>query len=458
MHSVSEFAINEVFHSLFLTNFAVQLVHQMRKDIEKYFDKLFPICRSITGNGLRASFKILNDIIPLQLHEVPTGKKVFDWEIPKEWNIKDAYILAPDEKKICSFKKNNLHVVNYSVPINKEISFAELQKHLYFLPDLPDAIPYVTSYYNENWGFCISHNELKSLNKKGKYKVVIDSELEKGSLTYGDLVLKGERKEEILFSTYLCHPSMANNELSGPLVTAFLYRKIAAMKNRKYSYRFVFAPETIGIIAYLFQHGFYLKENVKAGYVVTCCGTSGKFTYKKSKAENSLADRIAENVLKYSSFEHKIIPFDVGGSDERQYCAPGFNMPVGSLMRTMYKEFKEYHTSLDNKKFISFAALEETVDMYFRMVEALELNETFMSTNPFCEPQLGKRNLYDSKNKSSQKEILDSLFVIAHSDGSADLLDIAEKRNMSILDFKKITLNLLSHQLIKPVNEQYKND
>ncbi|RMG78128.1 MAG: DUF4910 domain-containing protein, partial [Bacteroidetes bacterium] len=346
----------------------------MKQELEKYFDRLWPICRSITGNGLRQSLKILQEIIPLNLHEIPTGTKVFDWEIPKEWNIKDAYIITPDGKKICDFRKNNLHVVNYSVPVSKKLSYDQLINHLHTLPELPDAIPYVTSYYNEYWGFCISYNEFQNLPKQGEYKVVIDSSLEPGSLTYGDLILEGDTPDEILFSTYVCHPSMANNELSGPLVTAFLYKKLLTLPKRKFTYRFVFAPETIGIIAYLFFNGEKMSQNLKAGYVATCIGDNGNFTYKLSKKGNTLADKVAIHVLKNSGCPYKVIPFAVGGSDERQYCSPGFNFPVGSLMRTPYKQYKEYHTSLDNKSFISFDALEQSVNMYFDICRALELN------------------------------------------------------------------------------------
>lgn len=417
------------------------------KKIEKYFDLLWPICRSITGNGVRETLKILQEIIPLKIHEVPSGKKVFDWEIPKEWNIRDAYIITPEGEKICEFRKNNLHIVNYSVPVKKEISFEELNKHLHTIPDKPEAIPYITSYYHKTWGFCISYEKYKKLPQKGKYKVVIDSDLKNGSLTYGDLILKGKTNDEILFSTYICHPSMANNELSGPLITAFLYREIKKIKNRKYTYRFVFVPETIGAINYLHENGKYLIKNLKAGYVVTCAGDNGIFTYKKSRTENTLANRIAEHVLKYQNIPHKIIDFAVGGSDERQYCSPGFNLPVGSLMRTPYKEYKEYHTSLDNKKFISFSSMLETIQIYFHVVQALELNNFYESSNPFCEPQLVKRNLYLFNDKR-EKNPLRLLHFLAYADGKHDLISIAEKRKESIFRYNSAIKILLKENLI----------
>ena len=251
--------------------------------IEKFFDRLFPICRSITGDGVRETIKILQEILPLNTYEIPTGSKCFDWEIPKEWNIKDAYIITPSGEKICDFKKHNLHIVNYSIPINTELTYNELLPHLHTLPQMPTAIPYYTSYYKETWGFCLAHQEFEKLPKDGKYKVVIDSELRPGNMTYADLVLKGESEKEILFSTYICHPSMANNELSGPLVQAFLYHKILSIKKRKYTYRFVFAPETIGIIYYLSKHGDTLKSNLHAGYVLTCVGDNNSYSYMPSR-------------------------------------------------------------------------------------------------------------------------------------------------------------------------------
>ena len=420
------------------------------KTIEHYFDRLFPICRSITGNGVRESLKILQEIIPLKIHEIPTGKKVFDWEIPKEWNIRNAYIITPDGKKICDFKKNNLHIVSYSVPIKKKLSFEELNSHLHSIPKMPDAIPYLTSYYQENWGFCITHNEYKKLPKKGIYEVVIDTELKNGNLTYGDLVLKGETEEEILFSTYICHPSMANNELSGPLVAAFLYQKISQIKKRKYSYRFVFAPETIGIIAYLHAFGKLMKQRTQAGFVLTCCGDDGAFTYKMSKHENSLADRVAKHILKYSDVPFSVVPFSVGGSDERQYCSSGFNLPVGSLTRSMYKKYKEYHTSLDNKNFISFEAMEKTIDAYFSFAKALELNDNYKNKISFCEPQLGKRGLYPHSADAQKRydETIKLLHFLSWADGKLDLIEIAEKQNACVLDFENIVEQCKNAKLI----------
>ncbi len=409
--------------------------------LETYFDRLWPICRSITGNGLRESFKILSEIIPLQLTEVPTGTKVFDWEIPKEWNIRDAYIVTPSGKKICEFKKNNLHILNYSAPFNGKVDYDELKKHLYSLPDQPDAIPYMTSYYKEDWGFCISHKELLQLETSGEYEVVIESSLMNGNLTYGEAVLKGKTDQEVIFSSYLCHPSMANNELSGPLALAALYRRLSSMKERKYTYRFILAPETIGVIAYLAKMGEHLRKNVVAGYVLTCCGDSGSFTFKRSRKGNSLADRVAVHALKQSGVNATILDFSIGGSDERQYCSAGFNLPVGSLMRTPYKQYKEYHTSLDNKSFISFTALSETVSMYETIARILEVNDRYKTTMPWCEPQLGKRGLYPDKGGHLQTGFdftRNLLHILSNADGESELIDVADKKGVSALEFIEV--------------------
>jgi aminopeptidase-like protein len=419
----------------------------MEKILESYFDRLFPICRSITGNGVRETLSIISEVVPLKIYEIPSGTEIFDWNIPKEWNINDAYIITPDGRKICDFKKHNLHIVNYSTSINKKISFEELSKHLHTLPNKPNAIPYVTSYYKENWGFCITYEEYKTLPQSGEYEVFIDSCLENGHLTYADVILEGERKDEILFSTYVCHPSMANNELSGPLVAMFLYQKIASLKNRKYTYRFVFIPETIGALTYLKLNGEHLKKNCKAGYIITCIGDRGIFHYKQSKYGNTLADKVAIHTLKHSKKPFRVLPFYPGGSDERQYCSPAFNLPVGSLMRTPYGQFPEYHTSLDNKEFISFKALSESIEMYFNIVLNLELNDTYINQIPYGEPQLGKRGLYTEN--FSREEIMKMMYVLQYSDGTNDLIDIAERIKMNVQSLEKYVDLLIKNNLIK---------
>jgi aminopeptidase-like protein len=422
----------------------------LAQKLEHYFDRLWPICRSITGNGLRQSIDILQEIVPLVKHEIPSGTKVFDWTIPKEWNIHNAFIICPDGKKIAQFTDNNLHVVNYSIPINKKLNWEELQPHLHHIPELPDAIPYMTTYYKENWGFCITHTEWKSLPRDGEYQVVIESTLEPGHLTWAECVLPGETKEEILFSTYLCHPSMANNELSGPLAQAFLYEKLARIPKRRFTYRFVFAPETIGVIAFLAERGELLKQKLCAGYVLTCCGDEGAFTYKRSKHRNSLADRAAEHILQHHYPKHTVVEFAVGGSDERQYCSPGFNLPVGSLMRTPYQRYKQYHTSLDNKAFLSFDALAETVHAYNNICLLLESNRKYTNQISHCEPQLGKRGLYPSSVDPlfNREETHRLLHFLSFADGEKDLIDIAEWRGESALLYSDIIENCKKAALI----------
>jgi aminopeptidase-like protein len=408
-------------------------------EIAAYFDRLWPICRSLTGAGVRESLDILSELVPMERYRIASGSKVFDWEVPQEWNIRTAWLENPAGERIADLAVNNLHVWSYSTPIQGEFSYEELLPHIRTLPQQPNAIPYVTTYYNRTWGFCLDHNTWQKQPHEGTYKVMIDSDLSDGFLDYGEAILPGSSDREVLFSTYVCHPSMANNELSGPLVQAFLYRLIAGMANRRYTYRFVFAPETIGIVGYLDRIGQHLKTHLDAGYVITCVGDRGELTYKRSKRETSLADRVAEHVLRHSGKPHRVIPFAVGGSDERQYCSPGFNLPVGSLMRTPYQQFAAYHTSLDNRDFISFEHLQDTIDSYFAIVQVLELNRKYKNTVAYCEPQLGKRGLYpQSINPDDNREALHNLLhLLAFADGETDLIDIADRRGCSAHHFSQ---------------------
>lgn len=422
----------------------------MKNTLEEYFDRLWPLNRSITGNGLRLSLDILSELIDLNIYEIPSGTRVFDWTIPKEWNVKEAYILDPSGKRIADYSVNNLHLMGYSIPVKKSSSLSELKNNLFTIPDFPEAIPYLTAYYGNRWGFCISHNEYIKL-EEGRYEVVIDSELTDGALTIADSVLEGKSGKEIIISTYLCHPSMANNELSGPLVTAFLYRKIRSIPDRYYTYRFVIVPETIGAIAYLSKFKEHLLTNTHAGFVVTCIGDENKYTYKRSRQGNCEVDRIATHILRHHAKDyHSVIDFVPIGSDERQYCSPGFNLPVGSLMRSMYGRYKEYHTSKDNKNFISFGAMEDSVNMYARILRAFEINHKYKNTSPFCEPCLGPRGLYPKIGLKDEKDISlrKILFVLNYSDGNHSLLDIAEKLDCSILDLEKEISILIDELLI----------
>jgi len=419
--------------------------------MEQMFDRLWPLNRSLTGNGVDKTFDIISEIVDLKYHDFPSGSKVFDWRIPKVWNVNEAYIIDPNGKKICDFEKNNLHLVGYSHPVNKSISLEELKKYLYSLPELPDAIPYITSYYEKRWGFCISHNELETL-PDGSYKVFIDSKLSDGNMIVADSVLRGESEEEILLSTYTCHPSMANNELSGMLVTAYLYDELKKIDNRYFTYRFVFGPETIGSIAYLSKFGEEIKENILGGFVITCVGDNGPFTFKKSKIENGFINTITHHVLEHhSKGNFRSIDFFPMGSDERQYSSPAFNFDIASLMRTMYGRYKEYHSSLDNKNFISFDALNQSKEMYLKVLKAIELNFKYLNLNPHGEPHLGSRGLYPSigTRKVKDIELEKILYVLNYSDGNVPLIDIAKKMGLSILEFESTIDILIKKNLLK---------
>ncbi|MCD9023671.1 DUF4910 domain-containing protein [Cohnella silvisoli] len=420
------------------------------------FDRLFPINRSITGDGVRESLSILGEIVPISQKEYPSGTECFDWTVPKEWNVRSAFVKDGQGRTLIDFKENNLHLMGYSTPFQGYVSREELMEHLYTRPDLPDAIPYVMSYYKENWGFCVEHSRLAEF-KDEWYEVVIDSELKDGHMTIGEGFIQGSSGREILLSTYVCHPSMAINELSGPLVQTMVYRYLQQREgDLKYSYRFLYVPETIGSLLYLSQHGDELKRNVAAGYVVTCVGHGEAFTYKKSKQANTLADKAAMHVLKQSGKLHKVVDWNPFGSDERQYCSQAFKLPMGSLMRTMYGEYPEYHTSLDNRSLISEEVLEETVQMYIDLIETLEANETYECTHIHGEPKLDKRGLYPytggTRTKAQQRQISAITNLLAFSDGSHDLMDIAEKLNVMGKDLREAALLLEQHGLLRNVS------
>ncbi len=423
-----------------------------RIELESYFDRLWPICRSITGNGFRASLEILKELIPLEQVEVPTGTEVLDWRVPREWNIEDAYILDEMGNRVVDFKKNNLHVVGYSTPVDAWFTLEELEKHLHSLPTQPKAVPYVTSYYKEYWGFCLSHEERQNL-KGGRYRAVIRSTLEPGHLTYGHLVLPSTTggREEILFSSYLCHPSLANNELSGPLALAGIYRQLKDFKRRRYNYRFFVGPETIGAITYLARYGDKFRADLKAGFVLTCCGDRGPFNYKKTRNGDRLVDRLAIRYLKESGIPFRVHDFWPSGSDERQYCSPGFDLPVGSLMRTIYAQYPEYHTSLDDKRVISFKALQETIDAHVGIVSSLEESRTYRNLSPFGEPMLSKRDAYPTLSEGFQAHSAGdlALYILNFSDGQHDLVDIAERAGCKVHHLEKIAELLVEKKLLE---------
>ncbi|NGQ95651.1 DUF4910 domain-containing protein [Brevibacillus sp. SYP-B805] len=409
--------------------------------------RLFPICRSITGDGVRETLRIIQEVIPLDIHEVPTGTKVFDWEVPKEWNIKDAYILDEEGNKIVDFKENNLHVVGYSVPVNRHMTLSELQNHLYSLKDQPDAIPYVTSYYKERWGFCLTHRQREQL-KEGMYHVVIDSEIKEGSLTYGEILIPGETSKEIFLSTYVCHPSMANNELSGPVVTTYLVKWILGAP-RKYSYRIVFIPETIGSITYLSRNIDEMKRNIIAGFNISCVGDDRAYSFLPSRYGNTLADKVAMNVLSHRHPDFVRYTYLQRGGDERQYCSPGVDLPVASIMRTKYGEYPEYHTSLDNLDLVTKDGLYGSLELLRECITVLEANEVYQVT---ClgEPQLGKYGLYPTlSTKESGKQVRDMMNLIAYADGTNDLIDISNIIGVPVLSLLPIVKRLLDCGLLE---------
>jgi len=420
------------------------------KEMHKLCHELFPICRSITGDGFRQSLAILRKHVSnLRVIEIPTGTRCFDWEVPKEWNINDAYIIAPNGKKICDFKQSNLHVVGYSTPINKVISLDELQEHLYSLPDQPNAIPYVTSYYKERWGFCITQDERDQL-EPGEYKNFIDSELKNGSLTYGEVIIPGESDKEIFLSSYLCHPSMANNELSGPVVTTFLAKWLASLKSRKYTYRIIIIPETIGSIAYLSRNYKKMKAKVIAGFNITCIGDERTYSYLPSRFGNTLSDQVAKHVLKYTQPNFVNYSFLDRGSDERQYCSPGIDLPVCSIMRTRYGCYPEYHTSLDDLELVTPAGLLGGYNVLKKSIECLEFNEILCSA-VFCEPQLGKRGLYPTiSTKSSGAQVKDMMNFLAYCDGSCSNIEIAEKIKTPLWELKETIEKLKKEKVLVP--------
>ncbi len=419
-------------------------------DIHDFIKGLYPICRSITGDGVRATLKKIGEHIPIKIIEVPTGKKVFDWVIPKEWNIRDAYVKNGEGKKIIDMKKSNLHVLNYSMPIHKKMRLAELKEHLFTIPSQPDLVPYFTSYYKENWGFCISHKQYTRL-KEDIYEVHIDSEFKDGSLTFGEMYVKGLSKDEVLFSTYICHPSLCNDNLSGiGLLTALgVYIKNSIPK---YSYRFLFVPETIGSIAWLYLNREKVR-NIKLGLVATCVGDGGDFTYKKARCSDALIDKIALKALKDSKIPYKTVDFFPAGSDERQYSSPGFNLPVGSLMRTMYGDFPQYHNSADDLNFIKPIFLGESFEEYARIIYIIENDATYLNKKPYCEPQLGRRGLYDTVGGKAEVDVgqLSLLSVLNYSDGKTSLLDISIRSGIVFDRIKQAADILCKAKLLKKI-------
>jgi aminopeptidase-like protein len=413
---------------------------------------LYPICRSITGDGLRASLRILHKHIPLELHEVPTGTQVFDWTVPKEWNIRDAYIKNTSGEKVIDFRRSNLHVVNYSVPVHESMPLQRLKEHLHSIPEQPDWIPYRTSYYKEYWGFCLPHRTLAAL-EEGEYEVTIDSSLEAGHLTYGEYYLKGETSDEVLISCHSCHPSLCNDNLSGMALATFLAKHLTG-KELRYSYRFLFIPGTIGSITWLALNESQVPR-IKHGLVVACVGDPGKLTYKKSRQGSAEIDRAVINVLKHSGQDYEVVDFTPYGYDERQYCSPAFNLAVGSLTRTPHGRYPEYHTSADNLDLVQPAHLADSLAKYKAVLDILEDNKKYRNTNPKCEPQLGRRGLYAAfggRKDASQYEMA-MLWVLNYSDGAHDLLEIAERSGFEFQVIREAAQALFENDLLEEVLE-----
>jgi aminopeptidase-like protein len=405
-------------------------------EMHQLISELFPFCRSITGNGVRHTLRRIQQEIPLHVHEVPSGTKVFDWTVPREWNVQDAYVRNSAGEKVIDFQRSNLHILHYSTPIRRTMSLSELEPHLFSIPEHPQWIPYRTSYYKENWGFCLSHNDLQQL-KDGQYEVVIDAELADGHLTYGEYFLPGETSDEVLFYTHVCHPSMGNDNLSG-IALAVKLAATMTQAHHGYSYRFLFCPGTIGSITWLARNEAKVG-NIKHGLVLTGLGDSGSVTYKKSRRGNSEIDQAMTHLLKYSGQRHAIIDFFPYGYDERQFCSPGFDLPVGCLMRTPHGQYPEYHTSADNLDFVKPESLAQAYALGLSLFDVLENNRRYCNTNPRCEPQLGRRGLYRAvagqQEKQSRELIL--LWVLNLSDGKHSLLDIAMRAEVPFEEVRR---------------------
>ena len=413
-------------------------------DMHQWASDLFPICRSLTGDGVRSTLGYLQQLLPsLKTFEIPSGTRAFDWEVPKEWVIRDAYIADTDGNRLVDFNTNNLHVVGYSIPVDVVLSGAELDEHLHSLPELPHAIPYVTSYYRGTWGFCLTHDQRAQLGD-GPFRVLIDSEHKVGSLTYGELIIPGDTSDEILLSTYVCHPSMANNELSGPVVTAALARWILGLEDRHYTYRIVMVPETIGSVVYLSLHLRHLQEHLKAGWVLTCIGDERAYSYLPSPSGATFADRVSKKVMSKLNHRFDEYSFLDRGSDERQYCSPGVDLPVVSLMRSKYGTYPEYHTSLDDLSLVTPSGLQGGLDMMKAVIDELESSPRWKST-VLGEPQMGKRGLYPTTSTStSGHEVYDMMNVLAFCDGAHDAEELASICSITVSKVEEIVNKLFA--------------
>jgi aminopeptidase-like protein len=417
------------------------------EDIYGLAAQLYPICRSITGDGVRETLRLIATHVVLQTREVPTGTQVFDWTIPREWNIRDAYIRDSQGNKVVDFAQSNLHVMSYSVPVRRRVSLAELKKHIHTLPERPDLIPYRTSYYAENWGFCLTQRQLEALTEE-TYEVVIDSTLENGSLTYGEYLHRGETEDEVLFSAHVCHPSLANDNCSGMALLAHLAKRISGLRTR-YSYRFLLAPGTIGAIAWLARNAAAARR-IKHGLVLSMVGDRGGPTYKRSRRGNALIDRAMTHVLRHSGLAHAVHDFIPYGYDERQFCSPGFDLPVGLFQRSMFGTIPEYHTSADNLAFIEPGQLALSYRLIAKALDVIENDAAYCNAMPYCEPQLGRRGLYHAigGDKHAPAANMAMLWVLNLSDGTHSLLDIAERADLPFAIVHGVASRLKEHGLL----------
>ncbi len=432
------------------------------REMHELATRLYPVRRSLTGDGVRETLRILGERLPLEVHEVPTGTRVFDWTVPREWNLRAAWIKDPDGRTVVDAAEHGLHVLGYSVPVDARLPLSELRKHLFTLPDRPEVIPYRTSYYGEAWGFCLRHRTLEGLaarDRGGEYQVRIDATLEDGSLTYGELVVPGESEREVLLSTHVCHPMLANDNLSGLVVATFLARRLLDLSHRRYGYRFLWIPGTIGSITWLATNR-EAAGRIAHGLVAANLGDAGDFTYKRSRRGDAEIDRVVEHLLATSGEDHRIEDFVPFGYDERQYNSPGFDLPVGSLTRTPWGRYPEYHTSADDLAFVRPESLAGSLDLYLKVAGVLEGNRAYRNTNPFCEPQLGRRGLYSSVGGAShspgeaQERQLALLWVLNLSDGEHSLLDVAERSGVSFERVRRAADDLLAVDLLEPVEPE----
>lgn len=412
-------------------------------------EKLFPICRSITGPGVRETLNILRAEIPeITIQSVKTGYQAFDWTVPQEWSINGGYIEDLNGNKIIDFCNNNLHVVNYSTPVNTVVSFDELNKHLFSLEEISNAVPYVASYYKRDWGFCLTHDQKKRLDTSAKYKVFIDSAHYDGELNYGELIINPGREKEIFFSTYLCHPSMANNELSGPVLAIAIAKYIISLADLKYSYRFVFLPETIGSIVYLSKHLPEMKQRIYSGFNLTCVGDERTYSFLPSRNGNTISDRVAKYALRNMVTKFTEYSWFDRGSDERQYCAPGVDLPVASVMRSKYGEYPEYHTSLDDLSLISPKGLQGSFEVYKFILNILE-KDCFPKSAHLCEPQLGKRGLYHDVTPKYVPDTKMMMDILSMADGKHSILDIAETLSVGFQNVYETVQLLKTHHIVE---------